>query len=85
MFSSDNIDIDLDIENEILENIDIDIEPQFDIVPPLLRTWSVRIYWNCNLTFLSYNPNKRSKIQGKKGKIQDTRCKMQDARCKMQD
>jgi len=32
----DNIDIDLDIENEILENIDIDIEPQFDIVPPLM-------------------------------------------------
>ena len=32
-FFGDNIGIDLDIENEILENIDI--EPQFDIVPPL--------------------------------------------------
>ena len=37
MFFTDNIDIDLDIENEIFENIDIDIEPQFDIVPPLLH------------------------------------------------
>ena len=33
MFFRDNIDI--DIKNEILENIDIDVEPQFDIVPPL--------------------------------------------------
>ena len=30
MFCRDNIDIDLDIENEILENIDIDVEPKFD-------------------------------------------------------
>ena len=36
MFFRDNIDIDLDIENEISENIDNDIEPQFDIVPPLV-------------------------------------------------
>ena len=36
LFFRDNIDIDLDIENEILENIDIDIEPQSGIVPPLI-------------------------------------------------
>ena len=36
IFSRDNIDIDLDVENKILENIDIDIEPKFDIVPCLL-------------------------------------------------
>ena len=40
LFFRDNIDIDLDIENKILENIDIDIEPQFDIVPPLIHSRS---------------------------------------------
>ena len=31
-----NFDIDIDFENQIFENIDIDIEQKFDIVPCLL-------------------------------------------------
>ena len=31
-----NFDIDIDFENQISENIDIDIERKFDIVPCLL-------------------------------------------------
>ena len=51
MFFRDNIDIDLDIENEILENIDIDIEPKFDIVPCLL--WSRPIEMRDNILYLA--------------------------------
>ena len=47
MFFRDNIDIDLDIENEILENIDIDIEPKIDIVPCLRRT-----HWKLGRTII---------------------------------
>ena len=34
-----NFDIDIDFENQILENIDIDIERKFDIVPCLIVVW----------------------------------------------
>ena len=57
MFFRDNIDIDLDIENEneILENIDIDIEPQFDIFPPLVRISKISASFSADTGIISWS------------------------------